>query len=185
MCISGIPNITSEFDASVPGTSGAWAEQHENPTDFVGPDDHQPPREGIPADVSTAPESITHTTPDNFIKQYEHTLSEGTPSDQINLADTLLADQTSQDNLEKALGLYEQAAQHRLDAMHKAGKLLMNNPDLSQLGHEAALQYWRAAAERGYTPSIRGLGLAYRDGHGVPQNDLIAIEFLSRAYDEG
>ena len=180
-----IPNITSQFDINVPQASGTGAEQYEIPRYFFLPDDVHAAQENTATDVAADTESIANERSDNFIRQYEHTLSDGTPSDQINLADTLVAGETSPDNLKRALKLYENAAQHKLDALHKAANILMNNPDLFQFGRETALDYWRDAAGKGYTPSIRGLGLAYRDGNGVPQDDLIAIDLLSRAYDVG
>ena len=180
-----VPNITLEFDVNVPSASGAEAEQYDIPGYLSGVDDDLTAQANTTTDVSADTESIINEPSDSFIRQYEHTLSDGTPSDQINLADTLVTGYASLDNLKRALKLYVEAAQHRLDAMHKAGYLLMNNPDLIQFAREAALDYWRTAARKNYTPSIRGLGLAYRDGIGVPQDDLLAIDFLSRAYDVG
>mmetsp|Transcript_20901 Transcript_20901/g.47144 ORF Transcript_20901/g.47144 Transcript_20901/m.47144 type:complete len:548 (+) Transcript_20901:209-1852(+) len=56
-------------------------------------------------------------------------------------------------------------------------------PDYLQTSMDEAVQMWRSAAAQDYAKAWYNLGVLYRDGHGVHQDDLTAAEYFRKAAD--
>lgn len=72
------------------------------------------------------------------------------------------------------------AAQDRQDDPFKQGYADYNAGDYGR-----AREHWRPLAEAGHAKAQYGLGLMYANGSGVPQDDLLASQWLRKAADQG
>ena len=179
-----VPNYSSH---QAPGYTGDRQENtvHDEVPDGIEPRTESELERGIPPHEVLTFDISDLLSSESLPETYEQTLQRGNANEQLSLAERLIDEELTSENIRLALVLYKQVGEHKPVAYHKIGNLLKEHAALLNASTESAVTYWRRAAAKGYAPSMRSIGLAYRDGNIIKKNLRVAVEYLRRAHDFG
>jgi len=91
----------------------------------------------------------------------------------------------NQENYEKALNLFQYAAEQGDAVAQFYLALMYNNGHGVQQDYQQAVQWYRKAAEQGDVVAQFEMGVKYAEGLGVQQDDQQAVQWFRRAADQG
>lgn len=130
--------------------------------------------------------SVLPQDPAQAAEWYRRAAARGHAGAQANLAQMYLDGHGVPRDARQALAWFERAAGGG-DAMAQMAAAELHETGAAGVAPDAgrATHYYRLAAEQGLARGQHHLGLAYRDGRGVPRDAEAALAWLTRASDQG